>query len=71
MDRSTFLRIVSYLKVHGNLNDSANISAGEKLMAFITVLKGFSNRDTHDLWQHSGSTISCVVKEMCEGIIQS
>jgi hypothetical protein len=33
-------------------------------MIYITVLKGISNRDTHEMWQHSGSTISEIVKEV-------
>jgi hypothetical protein len=66
MDRNTFTRLVDFLKQHGNLKDSEKVSAGEKLMTFITILKGYSNRDTNEIWQHSGSTISIIVKEMCQ-----
>ena len=42
MDRTTYLRLLSLLKTKADLKDSKHITAGVKLMIYITVLKGFT-----------------------------
>lgn len=45
MDRNSFLRLLSKLQTEAGLADSTHICAGVKLMIYIGVLKGFSNRE--------------------------
>ena len=66
MDRPTFQSLLLLLETHGGFGDSKYISAGEKLLAFILVLTGNSNREINERWQHSGSTISLLVHEVAE-----
>ena len=44
MDNSTFHLLLNLLETHGGLVDSRYLSAGEKLLMFILVLVGNSNR---------------------------
>jgi hypothetical protein len=46
------------------LLDSLYICAGQKLMILLFVMRGHTNRETAERWQHSGSTISEVVHEV-------
>jgi hypothetical protein len=39
MDKTTFIKFVEFLKVHGELEDSKSICAGEKVMIFMSLLK--------------------------------
>ena len=64
MDNSTFHLLLNLLQTHGGLADSKYLSAGEKLLMFILVLVGNSNRQVCERWQHSGSTTSLVVHEI-------
>ena len=63
MDNSTFHLLLNLLQTHGGLADSKCLSAGEKLLMFILVLVGNSNRQVCERWQHSGSTASVIVHE--------
>ena len=58
MDKETFLKLLMLLTRHGGLHDGHKVGAGEKLMIFLHLLTGFSNRQTAERWQHSGSTIN-------------
>ena len=69
MDRTTYLRLLSLLKTKADLKDSKHITAGVKLMIYITVLKGFTNRETANHWQRSGSTIHGVIYEVSKCFI--
>ena len=71
MDRHTFTRLHALLtSAKGGLQDSALICAGEKIMILIHVLVGFTNRQTCERWQHSGSTISLVTHEVVKSIMR-
>ena len=61
MSKETFQRLLARAMADGGLKDSRKISAGEKLMIFLYVLSGKSNRDAQERWQHSGDSISKVV----------
>ena len=64
MDNSTFHLLLNLLETHGGLVDSKHLSAREKLLMFILVLVGNSNRHVCERLQHSGSTTSLVVHEV-------
>jgi hypothetical protein len=64
MSKYVFILFVEFMKDKGNLTDSKHICAGQKLMIYLTLLKGFSNREIHIMWQHSGSTISAILSEV-------
>ena len=66
MDKETFLSLIAFLADFGRLQSSDMISVGEKVMIFIHVLLGFTNRQTAERWQHSGSTISIIIHEVSE-----
>lgn len=68
MDRSTFDALLALLESRGGFRNSKYMSTGEKLLMFILVLVGNSNRAICERWQHSGSTTSLVVHEVA-GII--
>lgn len=67
MKKPTFIKLVEFLSnqpMPYQLISSVNISAGQKLMIYITALKGFTNREIAEAWQHSGDTISKVINEV-------
>ena len=64
MDKVTFLNLLEFLKIYGLLEDSKHVKAGQKLMVYLTVLKGNTNRATHNIWHRSGSTVSHVITEV-------
>ena len=64
MSHETFDALLLLLETHGGFKDSKYISTGEKLLIFILVLVGHTNRSINERWQHSGSTISLVVHEV-------
>ena len=55
---------MNFLIEHGELRQTELISYAEKLLIYISVLKGMSNRQTHEMWQHSGSTVSLIVDDI-------
>lgn len=64
LTKDVFILLVAFMKDRGALTNSAHICAGQKLMIFLTLLKGNSNREISSLWQHSGSTISHILDEV-------
>lgn len=64
MSHDTFDELLLLLETHGDFKDSKYLSTGEKLLIFILVLVGHSNRSINERWQHSGSTISLVVHQV-------
>ena len=64
MSHDIFDELLLLLETHGGFEDSKYISTGEKLLIFILVLVGHSNRTIHERWQHSGSTVSLVVHQV-------
>jgi hypothetical protein len=63
MDKQTFSRLVALLRV-ADITDTPHISVEEKLLIHIQVCCGKSNRDLGDMFQHSGQTISKIVREV-------
>ena len=71
MDKETFARLLSLLSgPRGGLCSTKNICLGEKVMIFMSLLCGCSNRMLAERWQHSPSTISAVIHEVL-GIVTS
>ena len=73
MNKETFIALLNLLKDYGDLIDSNRsvfISAGEKLMTLIHVLKGHTMRETNERWQHSNDTIHSVVYEVVESLLK-
>jgi DDE superfamily endonuclease len=66
MDKETFILLKNFLYQHGRLRRSKTINIGQKIMIFIHVLIGHTNRQTAERWQHSGSTISLIIHEVSE-----
>lgn len=58
MDKETFTLLKQNLLEDGGLRDSMYICTGQKIMILPHVLRGYTNRETAERWQHSGSTIS-------------
>ena len=57
MFRNTFDKLVLLLEAQGGSKESKYLSTCEKLLIFILVLVGHTNRTVNQRWQHSGSTI--------------
>ena len=62
MSKATFKLLKAFMVEHAGLRDSRKVSANEKLLMLIHVLKGNSNRATKALFQHSGSTVSTALR---------
>ena len=69
MDKPTFLSLLHLLKTEGGLENSMFLEAGIKLLMFIHVLTGQSNRQIAERWQHSGSTVSLAIHEVAASIL--
>ncbi len=67
MKKETFIQLLDLLKRNG-LKETRQIKAGEKLMIYIYVLCGNSNRNTGERWQHSGNTISMIIRHVLSSI---
>lgn len=65
MDKPTFFKLLTFLKQMGGLVASKRICEGQKLAILIHTLVGHSIRQTSERWQHSASTISLIVHEVC------
>jgi len=63
MDKQTFTRLVNLMRGAG-MNDTPHISVEEKLLIHIHVCVGLSNRQIGHRFQHSGSTIFKIVREV-------
>lgn len=70
MNRVTFDELLLLLESRGGFKDSKYLSTGEKLLIFILVLVGHTNRSINERWQHSGSTISLVVHNVAAVMIR-
>ena len=66
MGKPAFKDLIDLLKSTTGFGDSRKISAEEKLLILINVLKGSTNRTTKALFQHSGSTISLVLHDIVD-----
>ena len=64
LEKESFLLLLDLLDREGDLKRSFKICAGQKLMIFIHILVGHSNKQTTGRWQHSGRTISIVIHEV-------
>jgi hypothetical protein len=70
MDRETFIKLETLLTT-GNrrLTGFDTICTGEKIMIYIQVLKGLPYREIAQTFQHSISTISCIVHEVSAAVM--
>ena len=64
MEKESFLQLWDLLEREEGLKRLFKICAGQKMMIFIHILVGNSNRQKARRWQHSGRTISIVVHEV-------
>ena len=69
MDKQTFVKLKELLMNVGGLEDSMYICAGQKLMILLYVVRGHTNRETAERWQHSGATISAIVHVVSDCLI--
>ena len=58
MPYESFIKFVNLLVVHGELEGSENIHAGEMTLMFMNSLTGTSLATQAERWQHSKSTCS-------------
>jgi len=70
MNKTAFVALLHLLKTEGNLRDGTKVCAGEKVMIFIHVLVGQTNRQCKERWQHSGDTIHACLYECISAIIR-
>ena len=61
MELETFTSLRQFLMEYGGLKNSMYICAGQKLMILNYVLRGHTNREMMERWQHSGVTVSAIV----------
>ena len=69
MDLETFTLLRQFLMEHGGLRNSMYICAGQKLMILIYIMRGHTNRETMERWQHSGATVSAIVHEVSSSLL--
>ena len=69
MNRDTFDSLCIYMRDHGGLQDSRQVSLPEKLLIFIHVLRGHSYRQTKRRWQHSTATIHAVIRQVADAFM--
>ena len=62
MEKQTFMCLVTLLRSAG-LDDTPHISVEEKILVLIQVCVGLSNRQIAHRFQHSGDTISHIVRQ--------
>jgi DNA-directed RNA polymerase specialized sigma24 family protein len=62
MDKETFILLKENFQDGGHRD--SELCTGEKIMILLHVLRGYTNRETAERWQHSGSTISEAVHEV-------
>jgi hypothetical protein len=70
MDQRTFLALLHAVVTTGGLPGGRIVGEGEKLMIFLDVCRGRSNRDLQERWQHSGQTISSCVHQCLRAILK-
>ena len=70
MTKETFCKLKVLLMAEG-LKDSKKLCAGEKMMIFLQVLKGYSIRNIAERFQHSYSTISIVIHQVSASILKN
>ena len=54
----------------GGLTDGTKIGAGEKIMMFLSVMRGNTYRDTSTVWQHGYKQVSKSVHEVLRSLLQ-
>jgi hypothetical protein len=68
MRRETFFALLSALESTGKITSSERVVSGEKLMIFMRVLAGATNRTCSERWQVAGATITAAVKEVLAAV---
>ncbi len=69
MNQETFCLLLQTLESKG-LTGSIHICSGEKLMIFIYILSGHSNRQTQERFQHSAETVSRVIHQVAHFVLK-
>ena len=69
MPRHIFLSFLQRLTNDGGLKNGRLLCAGEKLVIFLQVVINYSNREAASNFQHSGSTVSKVFKQVKTAIL--
>jgi hypothetical protein len=69
MRKATFFMLLNKLKEVG-LKDGRKVCAGEKLLIFIFTICSNTSRMTQERFQHSGDTITKVIREILKAIFQ-
>ena len=69
MDKPTFVHLKKALEDSGKIKTTRNICTGEKLMIFLFIITGNSNRTAQERWQHSGETITRVLYEAMNALM--
>ena len=69
MRKETFFLLLDKLKING-LKNGKKVCAGEKAMILIYILCGHSSRNTQERFQHSGDTITKVVRQVLTALMQ-
>ena len=69
MNADTFIRLSSLLEGRGLLHATQHMSVDAQLFVFLSIIaKGYSIRDSADMWQRSNETISRCFKNVLEAI---
>lgn len=69
MGLETFTLLRHFLMEHIGLKNSMYICAGRKLMILIYMLRGHTNREKMERWQHSGAIVSTIVHEVRSSLL--
>ena len=64
MERETFMVLFDGLILYGGLENGYILSAGKKVLIFVSTCHPNTNRKLADRLEHSGSTISLVLREV-------
>ena len=70
MKKPVFKLLLKKLRSLGGLIDSRLLGAGEKLMIFLSVIRGHSYRATATVWQHGYRQISRCVHEVIDSLLR-
>lgn len=69
MTRKPFRRLVKIMQRYGGLKNGRKVSAIEKVLCLVGVLKGMTERQLADRYQHSTDNISRIVHEAAYSLI--
>lgn len=70
MGQASFVKLIDTISRVGGLRSSPSVSLQEKVLIFVAMLKGQSNRDISERWQHSGSTTSSIIHDVANALLR-